>query len=315
MTTQPASRPLIGILFMIAGISLLATLDAIVKIVSQDYGVAQTIFLRSLLALPVLLLLVPFEGGFSALKTKRPMLHLSRGVVMVITACCFVYSFQQLPLSDAYALIFSSPLILTVLAIPLLGEKVGRHRAIAVVIGFIGVLIAVRPGYVAFEIATAIALTGALGYALVLIFIRQMSKTETTIAITFYATLILTVAAATTMPWLWQTPSLEHCLMYVATGVLGGLGQYCLTLAFRHASASLLAPYEYLSLIWGAFYGYMVFGDIPGFYTIAGSVFIVASGLYIIHRERMKAGPEAAVIVSTDPAIAASAEDQKDSVG
>lgn len=298
-----ASRPLRGIILMIAGISLLATLDVLIKIVSQDYGVVQTIFLRSLLSLPVLLLLVPFEGGFKALKTQKPLMHASRGLVMAITACCFVYSFQKLPLSDAYALIFSSPLMLTLLAIPLLGERVGKHRAAAVAIGFIGVLIAMRPGFVAFDVATYVALTGALGYALVLIFIRQMSKTETSIAITFYGTIVLTVLSGLVLPWFWQTPTAWHLLLFIGTGIIGGLGQYCLTLAFRHASASLLAPYEYLSLIWGAIYGYFIFQDVPGIHTIAGSMVIVASGLYIIHRERMKHQDETLIAVGSDPVI------------
>ena len=287
MTATP-HRPLLGIMLMIIGISLLSGLDVFVKTLTQDYTIAQTIFLRSLLALPVILMFVPFEGGIRALRTQRPMLHASRGVVMIATAVCFFYSFQQLPLADAYALIFASPLIVTVLAIPLLGEKVGRHRVTAVLIGFAGVLIAMRPGFGTLELATYVALLGAVLYSFVQIFIRQMSRTESSIAITFYGTVMICALAAATMPWYWQPPTADAWLMFMATGLLGGVGQYCLTTAFRFANASILAPYQYLSLIWGVIFGYVLFHDVPGIHTIIGSFVIAGSGLYIIHRERQK---------------------------
>lgn len=286
---------------MIAGISLLSGLDVFVKLLTQDYSVAQVIFLRSLLSLPIIVMLVPFEGGFKALKTKRPMLHASRGIVMIATAFCFFYSFQQLPLADAYALIFASPLVLTLLAIPLLGETVGRHRIFAVLFGFAGVLIAVRPGFGAVELATYVAMLGAVLYALVLIFVRQMSRTESSIAITFYGTVMITALAALFMPWYWTAPDGNAWLMFLATGIVGGLGQYCLTSAFRFTSASVLAPYEYLSLIWGVTFGYFIFSDVPGIHTIAGSLVIVACGLYIIHREAKKHKRMITTSVAVDP--------------
>lgn len=314
MTGTP-HRPLLGIMLMIIGISLLSGLDVFVKTLTQDYTIAQTIFLRSLLALPVILMFVPFEGGLKALKTERPMLHVSRGVVMIATAVCFFYSFQQLPLADAYALIFSSPLIVTVLAIPLLGEKVGRHRVAAVVIGFIGVLIAMRPGFGTLEVATYVALLGAVLYSFVQIFIRQMSRTESSIAIAFYGTVMICTLAAATMPWYWQQPTREAWMMFIATGLLGGVGQYCLTTAFRFASASILAPYQYLSLIWGVIFGYFLFRDVPGVHTIIGSLVIAGSGLYIIHREAQKKRQmvTAAVAppISPPTAISPAAKDNK----
>ncbi|MBV6633105.1 MAG: DMT family transporter [Alphaproteobacteria bacterium] len=296
MSSSIIHRPVLGVVLMVAGISILASMDVLIKIISQSYSIPQVIFFRSLLSLPVLLLCLRFEGGWKALKTERPFLHVSRGFVMALTTACFVFSFQQLPLSDVYSIIFSSPLIVTLLAIPLLGERVGMHRMAAVAVGFIGVIIAMQPGFAQNNPATYVALFGAFSYAMVQIFIRQMSETESTAAITIYGTIMIMTCAGAVLPWFWTTPTLADFAILAVIGAMGGAGQYCLTSAFRYADASLLSPYNYLSLIWGAFYGFAVFGDIPGLATIIGSVIIVASGLYIIHREagRSKLNPEVA---------------------
>lgn len=294
MSTTITHRPVQGVVLMVAGISILAGMDVLIKIISQNYSIPQVVFFRSLLSIPILLLCLRFEGGWSALKTQHPFMHVSRGFVMAITASCFIFSFQQLPLADAYSIIFSNPLIVTLLAIPMLGERVGIHRLVAVGVGFIGVLIAMQPGFAQNNPATYVALFGAFSYSLVQIFIRQMSRTETSAAITIYGTIMITLFAAIPLPWFWQTPTLYDLGFFAIIGAMGGIGQYCLTSAFRFADASVLSPYNYISLIWGVIFGFFVFGDIPSWATITGSIIIAATGLYIIHREagRSKLNPK-----------------------
>ncbi|MEM6902468.1 MAG: DMT family transporter [Pseudomonadota bacterium] len=285
MRSTTIHRPVLGVALMVAGISTLAAMDVLIKIMSQTYSIPQVVFFRSLLSLPVLLLCLRFEGGWGALKTKHPFVHVTRGFVMAVTATCFIFSFQQLPLSDAYSIIFSNPLIVTLLAIPMLGERVGIHRLVAVGVGFVGVLIAMQPGFAQNNPGTYVALFGAFSYSLVQIFIRQMSRTETTAAITIYGTIMITFFSAVLLPWFWQTPTLMDLAILAVIGTMGGIGQYCLTSAFRYADASVLSPYNYVSLIWGAFFGFFVFGDVPSGATIVGSIIIAATGLYIINRE------------------------------
>jgi drug/metabolite transporter (DMT)-like permease len=313
MTLPQSHRPLLGILIMLIGISMLSGMDVLVKLLSTDYSVVQLLFFRSLFALPVIVAFAFWEGGAKALRTQRPMLHVSRGLFVLATAACFFYSFKHLPLADAYTLIFSSPLILTLLAVPLLGERVGLHRALAVMVGFSGVVIAMQPGFQQGEIATWIALMGALLYALILVFIRQMSRTETTAAIVFYSTLVMALVAGCLMPFYWHPIDAHGLMMMVLIGLIGGMGQLFLTLAFRLAHASLLAPYEYVSLIWGVIYGFLVFGDIPAASTFLGGAIIVVSGLYVIQRETRAHTKSEAIAVSTDPAIApVDTEDEED---
>jgi drug/metabolite transporter (DMT)-like permease len=303
----PAARALLpGILAMLGAVALFATMDAIVKHIQADYGTVQIFFFRSLFALLPLILIIRAEGGLATLRPQRPLGHLAYSLLMMGFLLVYFYALQLLSLADAYAISFAAPLFITALAVPLLGETVGPQRWAAVLVGFLGVVVILRPGAGVLTGGGLLALASTVLYAFAMIRVRLLGRTEKSGAIVLYfsvigaatAGLLMLAGSAGTTPasdlLAWHPPSGAGWLWLISTGLLGGFGQVLITRAYRLTPAAVVSPFQYSSMLWALFYGLVVFGDRPDLTTLLGSAVVMASGLYILHRETRRSAAPAA---------------------
>jgi drug/metabolite transporter (DMT)-like permease len=274
-----------GIAFLIGGDFIFAVMEGLVKWLSAGYPTLQIAFCRSLGALVVALLLAASGPGLASLRTRRLGGQLWRSTFGFASLVGFFYAYGAMPLADAIAIGFAAPIFMTALSIWLLGERVGLHRWSAVIIGFAGVLVMVRPGQGPLGGPAMIALAATFLYALAMIQVRKLSPTESAGTIVFYFSLFSTFASGLAMPVVWVAPDWQDALLLAGVGVLGGLGQLGLTQAFRLAPVSVVAPFDYIMIVWGTAIGWYVWGDLPDGATIVGAVIVVASGIYILQRE------------------------------
>lgn len=282
---DPVSSNLAGVAYMLVATVIFVIMDAIVKKMGESYPTTQLIFFRSFFAF-IPLALISFRGGIGpAILARDKLGHAKRCIVGVISMGAMFYAYTHMPLADAIAIGFAAPLMITALSVPMLGEKVGPRRWTAVIFGFAGVIIIVKPGEGLIAPAALVAIAGAFFYALAAIYVRKLSRTETNSAIIFYFTLTATLLSAITLPFVWVTPTWEDLFWLISIGLIGGVAQNFMTQAFRKAEVSAIMPFEYTALLWGAALGYIIWGHIPGVNMAIGAVIVVASGLYIIFRE------------------------------
>jgi len=253
--------------------------------------VFELVFFRNAFAFLPLGLYIWRTTGFSVLKTQRPWGHLTRSVAGLVGMCCSFSAVQRLALTEATAFTFAAPLFMTALSALMLREAVGRHRWGAVLVGFAGVLIMVRPqpGHMNLT-GVAFALTAAVGSALAMVQIRQISVTEKGATIVFYFTLAGTLLGLGVSLFDWVTPDPATLAALIFSGLIGGVGQLFLTEAIRVAPVGVVAPFDYTQLIWATILGYLVWGELPQPVTLAGAAVVAASGLYILHRELRRFG-------------------------
>ena len=276
----------LGIALMLLGTGIFVSMDALVKhLTLEGYPTIQILFFRSCFAFIPVSLFIARSGGIATLRTQRPMGHLMRGVIGLSAMGVIFWAFHSLPISDVVAIMFAAPIFMTVLSIPLLGEKVGPRRWIAVVVGFVGVLVIVRPD-AGLDVTQLIVVAGTVLYALALISIRRLSDTEPSATIVFYFTLAGTVLMASLLPFGWVTPgTLTDWGLLISVGLIGGTAQLFMTYAIRFAPISVLAPFEYSSMLWAAGFDIVIFSLYPSSATLWGAGIIAATGLYIVHRE------------------------------
>lgn len=275
-----------GILFMCAGVLCLALGDAVSKWLGEDHSPLQIVFFRTLVSLPLIALLAHFGGGLRTLKTRRPRVHLLRGLIYTGTMGFFVWGLTLLPLAEATAIAFVAPMFVTLLSVPLLGERIDRPVLIASLAGFVGVLIVVRPGGEAFQLGSLVMIAAAVCYALMMITARRYGSREHLWAMVFYMTLIPMLLTALTLPWVWQTPQPEHWPGFLLSGGLGVGATAFITLAFRHAPAAIAAPFDYTAMLWAVLLGWWFWGELPDIWVLVGSLLIIGSGLAIAYHER-----------------------------
>ena len=277
-----------GIALRVAAMACMAVLAALVKACAERGApVLEIVFFRNAFAFVPVLLYVSRTTGFSVLKTKRLGGHATRAAVGLIGMVCGFTAVSMLPLTESTALSFASPLFMTALSALILKEVVGVHRWAAVAIGFVGVLIMVRPdpGHMA-NLGTAFALLGALGAAGAMIAIREIGRTEPGPTIVFYFTLAGMLLGLASLPFGgWTIPDLTTLAMLIGAGLIGGTGQLLLTEALRRAPVAVVAPFDYSQLIWAGIIGYLVWDEIPRAATIAGALVVAGSGVYILYRE------------------------------
>ena len=194
-------------------------------------------------------------------------------------------AFQFMSLADVVAISHSAPLFVTVLSMPLLAERVGAHRWAAVCVGFIGVLVIVRPGADVASVGSLFALGNAITYALSVIVMRQLGATEAPSTVAFYYAILSVPAMALALPFVWVTPTLAHFALMALGGLLGGTGQFFTALAYRHGEASLVSPFVYSTLIWSIIFDLIFFATLPSAALIVGAAILIASGIYILRRE------------------------------
>ncbi|WP_225809699.1 DMT family transporter [Halomonas lysinitropha] len=275
-----------GIGFMCLGVLCLAIGDAIAKWLGEVHSPLQIIFFRTLVSLPLIALLAYFGGGLLKLRTRRPGLHLLRGLIYTGTMGFFVLGLTLLPLAEATAIAFVAPMFVTLLSVPLLGERIERQVLAASLLGFLGVMIIVRPGGAAFQMGSLVMIGAALFYALMMITARRWGGTEHLWAMVFYMTLVPFVLTALALPWVWQTPHPWHWPAFLGSGIFGVGATASITMAFRHAPAAIAAPFDYTAMLWAVLLGWWFWGEMPDIWVFIGSALIIGSGLAIAYHER-----------------------------
>ncbi len=281
------SENLRGIGLMLLAMATLALMDAAMKHLVATFPAIQVAALRGLVSLPFVLGWVYWrERSFATLARVRWRWHLARGVLAIIMLTGFIYAISGMPLSEAYTLFFVAPLLITALSVPLLKESVGPRRWSAILAGFGGVLIVLRPGVVGMSWMTVAILAAATAYALNAIAVRILGRSDSTAAMTFWFMTAVAVGAGVLALPGWQAVGLEHAGPLAVLGLAGALGQVFITEAFKSAPVSIVAPFEYSSLFWGLGLDLVLWGELPDPIVFAGAAVIVGSGLYLIHRER-----------------------------
>jgi drug/metabolite transporter (DMT)-like permease len=281
-----------GIGLMLAGIALFSINDALGKWLLTTYSVGELLLIRGIAAL---ILLAPFirRAGLAAFtNAQRPALQIVRAVLSTLEVAMFFWAVSYLPLADTVTFYLAAPIYVTALSVVLLGEEVDRRRWTAIVIGFVGVMIALRPSAATITLPALIALIGSIFFAFLMITTRLLRETPNTVlmAVQIGATLLFAIIAA---PFAWVTPTLWDFALLLLFGVLSIGGLACVNLSLKLAAASVVVPYQYTIIVWAVVLGYAVFGNVPDPFTLSGAGIIIAAGLYIFWREQTKRDPPA----------------------
>lgn len=278
-----------GTILMVVSTVFFACSDIVTKELAGRLPAVEVAWLRyvtfGLLVIPFLLA----TGGGTALRSHNPSLQVLRGLGMVGSALLFTAGLPYLPVAEATAIYFISPILIMALSIPFLGEVIGWRRWSAACVGLIGVLLVIRPGTSTFEVAAILPLLGATSWATAAVVTRKMSGRDQAVTTLAYSALVGVVLLSLFLPFVWVAPGLPEIGLGLAMGILSTLGHWLVILAYRHASASVIAPYSYVQLLWAGFLGYLVFGSVPDSLTITGAGIIALSGLYTAYRERVRA--------------------------
>ncbi len=308
-----ANRNLMGIAALCLGILIFSTQDAIIKAVSGDYAVTQAIVIRSVVAFPILLLFVHWEGGIRQIVSPRFWALSFRGLILLIAYTSYYLAFPALPLAEAIVLFFTAPFLVTFLAAPVLGERVQLKAVIALFVGFAGVLVILKPGFGFFEPAALLSLLSATTYALAMLFARKLGVSEPASVMAFYQNWVYLVGAGIMAlsfhwaglvtaehrslaflirPWAW--PDALSLVMMAACGVIAAVAMSLLTEAYRMADASMVTVFEYTGMIWGPLWGFLFFAEVPPITTYIGMLLIMVAGLIVLIRPRLPGRSEAA---------------------
>jgi drug/metabolite transporter (DMT)-like permease len=275
----------LGILYCLVGIFVFQVLNVLGKWLAESYPIGMLVFFRSIFALIANIIMVARSGGVASLATERQNALLLRGIIWFAMLVCSFYAFHLLPVADASAIGFSAPLFVTILARPLIGEMVGARRWVAVIAGFSGVLIIVRPGGDVTGLGALFALGDAIFYAIGMLLVRQISRTESSVTIVFYCCLVAAVISIGVIPFCWVTPSFHDLCLLILMGLIGGVAQYLTTQSYRFAPASVVAPFIYSALIWSVLFGFAIWGQLPSRWIYVGVILVIASSLYLARSE------------------------------
>ncbi len=273
---------------MIAAVACFSLMDAGMKQLSTGYPSLQVTFLRGAASLPFVLVWVLASAGPRSLVPRRWTLHLLRGVLGMVMIGCFVFALRDLPLSTAYSIYFVAPLLVAALSVPLLGERVGPRRWVAIGIGLLGVIVVLRPGVQGFiSIPGLMVLAAATAYAIAAITVSLLTRTDTSQSMVVWFLVIMAIGAGL-LAWPdWIPLRLADAPLVAGMGLAGALGQIALTRAFQLGEASMIAPLEYTGLVWVIGWDLMFWRQLPDAWTWAGAAIIMASGFYLLHRERV----------------------------
>jgi drug/metabolite transporter (DMT)-like permease len=287
MTAAPREHIAAGILWMLATMFCFIALDAVMKYLLQFHSLVQVTWGRFFFA--TLVTMIACGRRLPALvQSRMPGAQMARSTLLMMTTSLFNSGIKTVALASATTIMFLSPILVTVLSIPLLGEKVGPRRWAGVIVGFIGALIVVQPwasGFGGLGVGALFLLAASFSNATYQIITRRVRADDPMTSLLYTAAAGAVVTSAL-VPWSWSWPSAFHWLLFVASGVFGGVGHLCLIQAFRAAPASAVVPFSYSSLVWATLFGVVIFHEFPGLWTWVGAALIIASGLYIFHRER-----------------------------
>ncbi len=283
-----------GIGFMLLAVATFSLMDAALKVLAQAYPPMQVAALRGLSALPLVALWALATAPLASLIRIRWGLHLLRGVIAIGMLAAFAYALQSMPLSDVYAVFFVAPLLICILAVPILGERVDWQHWLAIGVGLGGVLVVLRPGGEGmFTWAGLAVVAAALAYAVSALTVRILAQTDSTQAMVFWTTLILAVGASIVASPQWVAIAAAHYPALAVVAVTGAIAQYAVTEAFRSADASVVAPFEYTAMLWAIALDAALWQLAPHAHTLLGASIVIASGLYLIRRESQRSASAA----------------------
>jgi len=290
-----------GIVLKLISAVMFAVMSALIRYLGASFPIGEVVFYRSAFAIIPVLLIYAWRGElWAAIRTERPLGQVGRGALSIVGMFCNFGALARLPLIEANAISFTSPLISVALAAVILKERVRIYRWSAVTVGFIGVLVVLAPHFSGEELTLALAsatsvsgiiyaMAGSITNAGTMIQTRRLTESESTSSIVFYFSLICALAGLATLPFGWIKPSNAEFAALVAIGFLGGTAHIFLTESYRFASASVVAPFDYTSMIWALVLGYLMFGEKPTVMILLGSAIIAAAGLFVIWREHQLA--------------------------
>ena len=296
MVDSAPNNNLQGIVLILLGVLLLSVMDAVIKVLLEDgFSVLQILAVRSWFVVPAMSIWAWRVSSGSILRTKRPVLHFVRVVLGFFAPFLFFSSLMTLPLADATVIFFGATFIMTALSVPLLKEYVGPHRWGAVVVGFLGVVVAADPSGDFFQSGAVLAMLSSLSYALFMLITRWMGPGEGAFKQVLYFHAWVGVVASAFVFADFKPMTIGDLGLVVLVSAIAASGQLCLTRGFSIAPVGVVAPFEYSAMIWASLMGYWLWGDIPGNATIIGAAIIVASGLYLLHRETRLKGLQGAL--------------------
>jgi drug/metabolite transporter (DMT)-like permease len=281
-------HPQKGILFICAAVFLFASSDALSKYLTNFYPVVMVLWVRYVVHISLMLVVLRPPSLHTLITTKNPKLQIIRGLCMVNTNLMFISALHYIPLAEGTAIVYLSPLIITALSGPLLGERIERLQWLAVVIGFIGVLFIVRPGGSMFHPVALLALGAALSFSLYQIITRKLNHTDSSSTTNFISGLVSALVTSLLLPFFWKTPTLYYALLMVILGVSALVSHLWMTKAYQHAKPSTLAPFSYTQLLFAGLIGYLFFNQIPDFLGLVGMLIIVAGGLLVFSKVSYK---------------------------
>ena len=281
------SKNQLGFLYMFMSICAFSLMDIIVKW-SVDYPIGQVLFFRGFFGIIFYLFVIPKNRLHNFYETKRAGLHFLRCLSGLIALVAIFIALRKLPLATVVSISFAAPIFTTILSIFLLSEKVGIYRWLAVIVGFVGILIITEPGISELNIYYFFPIIFCLGLSYVAISIRQLSTTEPVWLISFYFSLSITLLSFLTIPQGWVMPSLDHLVILSFIGIFGGVANLWLSQSYKYSEVSLVTPLKYLSLVFAIIFGYFIWGEIPTLKTLFGALLVIISTLIIFRREIYK---------------------------
>lgn len=284
------NKTLLGILFALGGFSSFAFGDVMIKYLGDYYTPYTIAFFTTLFCSMILAGFTPKFGGFrKTFGSKKIKLHIVRGFLMAGQFTLLIYGLSQLPMTTTYALIFAAPFIASLLAIPLLGERVSVRQWVLILLGFTGVLVILRPGFIPLSLPVVGVIIGAFFFAMTNVMVRMIGEKNETI-MSFALVPEMVICAVTFVLFLFnpEWPSLNHLFLLIFCGAFSAVALVLVPLAFLKAPAAVISPFHYVQMLWGIIFGYIFFGDVMDVWTTTGAVIIIASGILLIRREKGK---------------------------
>lgn len=274
-----------GALLALAAFGIFSTHDALIKSLAASYSPVQLVFCIALFSFPLILIMLAVDRAHGTLLPVNPRLMVFRGLSVALSALAAYYAFSVLPLAQVYAILFSTPLMITVLAIPLLGEKVGLRRMMAVGVGLCGVLLVLRPGSANLSLGHLAALTSATCGALNAIIARKIGRQERPAVMLMYAMGGNFVLMGLAMPFVYTPMPGPDMALMIVVAVMAFVGMQLVILSYRSGEAAVVSPMQYSQIVWAVLYGTLFFDEVPSPMTLAGAALVICSGVYIVVRE------------------------------
>lgn len=279
-----------GILLVLSAVFMFSSMDTIAKYLLRTYPLPPLIWARYVVQMVFMLVLLAPRMGWGLVRTSHPWLQILRGVLLVISSVFFYLSLTFLPMAEAAAITFVGPVLITALSGPMLGERITPRQWVAVGLGFVGVLIIIRPGGGLLTPTAIFPLCSALAFSFYQIITRKIVGREHALTTLFYTALVGTAVTSLGLPFAWHTPTLGQVPLILAIGLLGGFGHFLLIRAVTQASPSALAPFIYVQLIWSTVLAFIAFGEFPNSGSLLGMLVIVSAGLLAIDWKRLRPG-------------------------